>query len=108
MANGRSRARMDRAVSTEGTELHQDALAMAAESLNDVITTLRDQAKKGDVQASKALLELASTEIGRARSGANDPLLLRILEIREAGSQIEYDLWEKLYRNGVPTLEEPI
>lgn len=108
MANGRSRARMDRAVSTEGTQLQTDALAQAGQGLEAAIAKLVEKSALGDIQAIQALIALNSDEIGRARSGANDPLLLRILEIREAGSDIEYNLWEKLYRNGVPVLEEPL
>jgi hypothetical protein len=98
-SNNQQRARIRRATRTEGTENHQDALGFINANLTEIVETLTDKAKTGDVQAAKALFELSKEEFSRARSGANDPLLVRIREIRAAGSTLDEELWAKLYRN---------
>jgi hypothetical protein len=98
-SNNQQRARIRRATRTDGTEDHQNALGLINESLVDIVESLTEKAKTGDTQAAKALFELSKEEFSRARSGANDPILLRIKEIRAAGSQIDEQLWAKLYRN---------
>lgn len=103
-SNNQQRARSRRAISTAGTENQQDALAKISENLADIIDTLTTTAKGGDVQAAKALISLQQEEFSRARSGANDPLLIRLREIREAGSPHLQKLWGTLYRN-IPNTE---
>lgn len=98
-SNNQQRARIRRATRTEGTESHQDALGLITDALTNIVQSLTEKAESGDVQAAKALFELSKEEFSRARSGANDPLLIRIKEIRAAGSGMEQELWGKLYRN---------
>ena len=95
-SNNQQRARIRRATRTEGTETHQDALGYINDSLVEIVQSLTEKAKEGDTTAAKALFELSKEEFSRARSGANDPILIRIREIRAAGSKLEEELWEKL------------
>ena len=97
-SNNQQRARLRRSTSTAGTETQQDALAHISDNLGDIIATLTENAKAGDVQAAKALISLQQDEFTRARSGANDPLLIRLKEIREAGSPMLEALWGNLYK----------
>lgn len=99
---------MDRAINLDGTELHQDVLGIAAEGLERAVRKLVQESDAGNLDAINQLMKLSQEEFARARSGANDPVLLRVKEIRDAGSQMNYDLWQKLYRNGIPVMEEPI
>lgn len=98
-SNNSPRARLRRSGRTEGTEAHQDALSHISENLGEIIDTLTEKAKAGDTQAAKALIDLSKDEFVRSRSGANDPLLVKIREIREAGSERQRQIWETLYRN---------
>lgn len=105
-SNNQQRARIRRATRTEGTESHQDALGLINDSLVSIVQSLTEKAENGDTQAAKALFELSKEEFSRARSGANDPILIRIKEIRAAGSKMDEELWAKLYRNvEKPTME---
>lgn len=98
-SNNQQRARLRRSTSTAGTESQQDALAHISGNLNAIIETLTETAMNGDVQAAKALIALQQDEFSRARSGANDPLMIRLKEIREAGSPKLEALWNTLYKN---------
>lgn len=98
-SNNQQRARIRRATRTEGTESHQDALGYINAALVHIVEALTEKAKAGDTQAASQLFKLSQEEFSRARSGANDPLLIRIKEIRAAGSGMEQELWGKLYRN---------
>lgn len=99
---------MDRATNLSGTELHQDVLGIAADSLERIVTKLVQEADAGNMDAIGQLIKLNQEEFSRARSGANDPVLIRVQELRAAGSQMSYEIWKKLYREGVPVMEEPI
>lgn len=104
----RGRARLDRAVSTDGTEIQSDVLLEASSGLLAAVKMLNTKAQNGDLNAIEALLKINADEFSRARSGANNPLLLRVIELREEGSQILEDTWKVLYRNGLPDVQEPI
>lgn len=99
---------MDRAVSVDGTEVQSDVLEEAASGLLNAVKKLNEQAQAGNLNAIEALLKINADEFSRARSGANNPLLLRILEIREEGSEILAETWKVLYRNGLPDIQEPV
>jgi hypothetical protein len=103
-ANNQTRARLNRSISTEGTEAQQDALSYISDNLTSIVKSLTALAKRGDVQAAKALIALQQEEFIRAKSGANDPLLVRLQEIREAGSPKIRQLWGTLYKN-TPRIE---
>ena len=104
----RGRARMDRAVSVDGTEVQSDVLEEAASGLLEAVRKLNEPAKSGNLNAIEALLKINADEFSRARSGANNPLLRRILEIREEGREILAETWQVLYRNGLPDIQEPV
>lgn len=107
-SNNQRRARAQRSVSTAGTENHQGALGLISTGLETMVQSLLDKANEGDVQAARVLLSLQSEEFSRSRSGANDPLMIRIKEIREAGSKMEEELWSVLYRKvEVPVFKTP-
>lgn len=103
-SNNQTRARVRRSANTEGTEAQQDALGLISDALPEIIESLANKAKNGDVNAGRALLALQQEEFSRARSGANDPMLLRLKEIREAGSPQLERIWATLYKN-LPKIE---
>lgn len=98
-SNNQSRARSRRSINTSGTEVHQDALSLINDSLNDIVQSLTEKAKQGDNNAAKQILDMAKDEFVRARSGANDPMMIRVQQIREAGSPKLEALWAQMYRN---------
>jgi hypothetical protein len=79
---------------------------MISTALPEIIDALTNKAKNGDVNAGRALIALQQEEFSRARSGANDPLFIKLREIREAGSPKLQAIWGTLYKS-VPQIEIP-
>lgn len=91
----RSRMRINRAIQVDSEAMEVGAVAQLSAAIPWVIAGLIEDART-DPDARKQVIELVGDDIARARSGQRDELLLKLAEVRKAGSPILETLWARL------------
>lgn len=90
-----TRARVKRAQNTSGTDAERELREVARE----VLPTIGEWIKQNpnDPKARELVLEIVKDDLERSRAGDQDELLVRLRAVREAGSPMLSDYWNKVY-----------